>query len=97
MTQTQHTDGSVEYTASEELIHIPVEPAAPADQREAAYRAQADQYLTACEGYRVELEQAEAAGDHALAAALRTEISEQKTLYLAAKAAIRTQYPDNQD
>lgn len=52
----------------------------PATLREAAYRAEADQYLIAYEGYLVEGKTSEA--------------EEQKTLYLAAKARIRGEYPE---
>lgn len=62
---------------------VPAEPEAapdPATLREAAYRAEADQYLIAYEGYLLEGKTSEA--------------EEQKTLYLAAKARIRADFPN---
>lgn len=53
----------------------------PEQLREEAYRAEADQYLLAYEGYLVEGKTQEA--------------EEQKALYLAAKAEIRARYPDD--
>lgn len=53
----------------------------PEQLREEAYRAEADQYLLAYEGYLVE--------------GRTQEAEQQKTLYLAAKAKIRERYPDD--
>ena len=53
---------------------------APEQLREMAYRAEADQYLMAYEGYIAEGKIAEA--------------DEQKTLYMAKKAEIRERFPD---
>lgn len=52
----------------------------PEQLREAAYRAEADQYLMAYEGY--------------LAEGKILEADEQKALYLAKKAEIRERFPD---
>lgn len=74
------------YKEVEDCIYVsfvPAEPEVapnPANLREAAYRAEADQYLIAYEGYLVEGKTSEA--------------EEQKTLYLAAKAKIRAEYPN---
>lgn len=54
----------------------------PEQLREMAYRAEADQYLMAYEGYIAEGKIAEA--------------DEQKTLYLAKKAEIRERFPNTQ-
>lgn len=80
MKQIQHTDGSVEYTESDELIPIPAEPAIPAALREQAYRAEADQHLAAYTGYMLE--------------GRTTEAGEQKASYLAKKTQIRERYPN---
>lgn len=53
----------------------------PEQLREMAYRAEADQYLIAYEGY--------------LAEGKALEADEQKALYLAKKAEIRERYPDD--
>lgn len=74
------------YTENEEHIYVsylPAEPAPapdPAILREQAYRAEADQYLIAYNGYLLEGKTAQA--------------EEQKDLYLECKSAIREQYPN---
>ncbi|MEG2061857.1 MAG: hypothetical protein RRY33_08390 [Alistipes sp.] len=74
------------YTEDADHIYVSYIDAAPAPVpdpvtlREAAYRAEADQFLTAYEGYLLEGKSAQA--------------EEQKALYLARKAEIRAQYPD---
>ena len=66
--------GWEEYAPEPELM------ANPEQLREAAYRAEADQYLMAYEGY--------------LAEGKILEADEQKALYLAMKAEIRERFPD---
>lgn len=64
----------------EEYTPVPEPKPDPEQLREMAYRAEADQYLMAYEGYLVEGKILEA--------------DEQKALYLAKKAEIRERYPD---
>lgn len=74
------------YTEEEDCIrvsYVEAEPEPgpdPEQLREQAYRAEADQYLMAYEGY--------------LAEGRIPEAEEQKALYLAKKAEIRERYPD---
>ena len=99
MQQIQYADGRVEF-APDDVQDITAEPETPAPSpallRETAYRAEADQYLTASMGYEVEAQAAETAGDTSLSTALHAKAEEQRGLYLAAKSAIRTQYPENE-
>lgn len=64
----------------EEYTSVPEPQPDPEQLREAAYRAEADQYLMAYEGY--------------LAEGKILEADEQKALYLAKKAEIRERFPD---
>lgn len=59
----------------------PVPTASPEELREMAYKAEADQYLIAYQGYLAE-------GDS-------NKAEEQRALYLAKKTEIRAKYPDN--
>ena len=70
------------YTEEDDRIRVGWEElmANPEQLREAAYRAEADQYLMAYEGY--------------LAEGKILEADEQKALYLAKKAEIRERFPD---
>lgn len=84
MKHIQHPDGTVELLPNDPAESLPaIEPSDPAALREQAYRAQADQYLTAYMGYLTEGRTAEAEA--------------QKALYLEAKAQIRGEYPDTND
>ena len=65
----------------EEYAPEPEATPTPEQLREEAYRAEADQYLMAYEGY--------------LAEGRMLEADEQKALYLAKKAEIRKRYPNN--
>lgn len=75
------------YTEEDDCIRVsyvegdPEPQADPEQLREMAYRAEADQYLMAYEGY--------------LAEGKILEADEQKALYLAKKAEIRERFPDN--
>lgn len=81
MQQIQHPDGSVTFEADGAVPDIISRTISePADLREAAYRAEADQYLAAYIGYTLERRSEEA--------------QKQKDLYLARKTQIRTMYPD---
>jgi hypothetical protein len=64
----------------EEYTSVPEPQPDPEQLREMAYRAEADQYLMAYEGY--------------LAEGKILEADEQKALYLAKKAEIRERFPD---
>lgn len=74
------------YTEEADCIRVSYVEAEPEPQpdpeqlREMAYRAEADQYLMAYEGY--------------IAEGKITEADEQKALYLAKKAEIRERYPE---